>query len=238
MEMKKTESEGNRILSQLVCRMQKIRNRTACDIVALRNSVVFSGKYDGWRSRKMIDFYKTYVKAVFEEYKDEVKYWLTFNEINSILESPFMSGAIMTPKDELTEEQLYQAAHHELTASAWAVKIGHKINPDFKIGCMILSVPVYPLTPEPDDVLAAKEQEHKSLMFADVHVRGKYPGYALRYFREHGISLEIEEADREVLKETVDFISLSYYMSACATAHSERCEEVKEIYWEAFLIRC
>ena len=89
----------------------------------------------------------------------------------------------MTPKDELTEEQLYQAAHHELTASAWAVKIGHKINPDFKIGCMILSVPVYPLTPEPDDVLAAKEQEHKSLMFADVHVRGKYPGYALRYFR-------------------------------------------------------
>ena len=133
-----------------------------------------------------------------------------------------MSGAIMTPKDELTEEQLYQAAHHELTASAWAVKIGHKINPDFKIGCMILSVPVYPLTPEPDDVLAAKEQEHKSLMFADVHVRGKYPGYALRYFREHGISLEIEEADREVLKETVDFISLSYYMSACATAHSEK----------------
>ena len=128
----------------------------------------------------------------------------------------------MTPKDELTEEQLYQAAHHELTASAWAVKIGHKINPDFKIGCMILSVPVYPLTPEPDDVLAAKEQEHKSLMFADVHVRGKYPGYALRYFREHGISLEIEEADREVLKETVDFISLSYYMSACATAHSEK----------------
>ena len=102
------------------------------------------------------------------------------------------------------------------------MKIGHKINPDFKIGCMILSVPVYPLTPEPDDVLAAKEQEHKSLMFADVHVRGKYPGYALRYFREHGISLEIEEADREVLKETVDFISLSYYMSACATAHSEK----------------
>ena len=173
-------------------------------------------------NKETVDAFEKYASYCFEEYKDEVKYWLTFNEINSILESPFMSGAIMTPKDELTEEQLYQAAHHELTASAWAVKIGHKINPDFKIGCMILSVPVYPLTPEPDDVLAAKEQEHKSLMFADVHVRGKYPGYALRYFREHGISLEIEEADREVLKETVDFISLSYYMSACATAHSEK----------------
>ena len=179
-------------------------------------------KYGDWQDRKYIELYEKYVTTIFKEYKGLVKYWLTFNEINSILESPFMSGAIMTPKDELTEEQLYQAAHHELTASAWAVKIGHKINPDFKIGCMILSVPVYPLTPEPDDVLAAKEQEHKSLMFADVHVRGKYPGYALRYFREHGISLEIEEADREVLKETVDFISLSYYMSACATAHSEK----------------
>ncbi len=82
-------------------------------------------------AEKMIDFYKTYVKAVFEEYKDEVKYWLTFNEINSILESPFYEWSDHDSKDELTEEQLYQAAHHELTASAWAVKIGHKINPDF-----------------------------------------------------------------------------------------------------------
>ena len=37
-------------------------------------------KYDGWRSRKMIDFYKTYVKAVFEEYKDEDEKYLKVRE--------------------------------------------------------------------------------------------------------------------------------------------------------------
>lgn len=178
--------------------------------------------YDGWMDRRMIGFYKRYVETVFRRYKDRVKYWLTFNEINSILESPFMSGGINTPKEELTEQDLYQAIHHELVASAWAVKTGHEINPDFKIGCMILSMPVYPLTPDPADVIAAMEEDNKNMMFADVHVRGRYPGYALRYFNEHGISLNILPEDEEILKYTVDFISFSYYVSVCATADEQK----------------
>lgn len=179
-------------------------------------------QYNGWLSRKMIGFYERYVRTIFDRYKDKVKYWLTFNEINSILNSPFMSGAIDTPKEKLTETQLYQAVHHELVASALATKIGHEINPDFQIGCMILSMPVYPLSPDPCDVIAAMEEEHRHSLFADVHVRGVYPGYAKRYFREHGISLEITEEDREILKNTVDFISFSYYVSACATADASK----------------
>lgn len=178
--------------------------------------------YDGWVNPKMIEFYKRYVTVVFNRYKDKVKYWLTFNEINSILESPFMSGGINTPKEQLTESQLYQAIHHEMVASAWATKIGHEINPEFKIGCMILSMPVYPLSPAPEDVLAAMEQGHKNMMFADIHVRGYYPGYALRYFKEHGIKIKITDEEREILKNTVDFISFSYYVSVCATADSEK----------------
>ncbi len=178
--------------------------------------------YDGWVNPKMIEFYKRYVTVVFNRYKDKVKYWLTFNEINSILESPFMSGGINTPKEELTQTQLYQAVHHELVASAWATKIGHEINSDFQIGCMILSMPVYPLTPDPKDVLAAMEQDHKNMMFADVHVRGDYPGYAIRYFKENEIKLHITQEDKEILKNTVDFVSFSYYVSVCATADPEK----------------
>ncbi len=174
--------------------------------------------YNGWCSRELIEFYKRYVTTVFTRYRDKVKYWLTFNEINSILGAPFMSGGINTPKEQLTETQLYQAIHHELTASAWAVKIGHEINPDFQIGCMVLSAPVYPLTPDPSDVIAAMEKNHANQMFADVHVRGYYPGYAKRYFREHGINLEITAEDEEILTNTVDFVSFSYYSSACASA--------------------
>lgn len=182
-------------------------------------------QYDGWSSPELIEFYKRYVTTVFTRYRDKVKYWLTFNEINSILNSPFMSGGISTPKERLTKTQLYQAIHHELTASAWAVKIGHEINPDFKIGCMILSLPVYPLTPDPADVIAMMEKDHSNMMFADVHVRGYYPGYAKRYFREHGIRLHITEEEEEILKNTVDFVSFSYYSSSCATADPQKARE-------------
>ncbi len=175
-------------------------------------------KYDGWINPKLIKFYENYVRTVFTRYKDKVKYWLTFNEINSILHQPFMSGGINTPKSELTKSQLYQAIHHELVASALATKIGHEINPDFKIGCMILNVPVYPLTPNPDDVIEAMNERHINEFFTEVHVRGEYPGYIKRYFEENGIHLNITDDEKEILKNTVDFISFSYYLSVCATA--------------------
>jgi len=177
--------------------------------------------YDGWINHKMIGFYENYVRTVFSRYKDKVKYWLTFNEINSILSSPFMSGGINTPKEELTKSQLYQAIHHELVASALATKVGHEINPEFQIGCMILSMPVYPLSPDPADVIVAMEEEHFHSFFADVHARGVYPGYMKRYFEERDIHIQITDEEREILKNTVDFISFSYYVSVCATANEE-----------------
>lgn len=187
--------------------------------------------YNGWSSRALIGFYENYVRVVFSRYKDKVKYWLTFNEINSILDSPFMSGGINTPKEELTESDLYQAIHHELVASALATKIGHEINPDFKIGCMILSMPVYPLSPDPSDVIRAMEENHKNTMFTDIHVRGKYPGYMKRYLRERGIKVDFAPEDAEILENTVDFISFSYYVSVCATA-----DEGKNIRGEGNLL--
>lgn len=177
-----------------------------------------SKKYDGWVSRDLIGFYENYVRTIFTRYKDKVKYWLTFNEINSVLHAPFLSGGIYTDKSKLTKQDLYQAVHHELVASALAVKIGHEINPDFKIGCMILSMPTYPLTPNPDDMIAVMKAEHMNYFFSDVHVRGVYPGYMKRYFRENNIEIKFAEGDEEILKHTVDFISFSYYMSICETA--------------------
>jgi 6-phospho-beta-glucosidase len=84
---------------------------------------------------------------------------------------------------------------------------------------MILAMPTYPLTPSPDDVLAALQAEHANLMFGDIHVRGEYPGYALRLLREQGVELDITDEDRRLLKEnTVDFVSFSYYMSIAESA--------------------
>lgn len=179
-------------------------------------------QYNGWANAEVIGFYKRYVEVVFRRYRDKVKYWLTFNEINSILHAPFMSGGINTPREELTEQLLCQAAHNELVASAWATKIGHEINPEFQIGCMILSLPTYPLTPNPSDVIAAMQIDHMNMMFADVHMRGYYPGYAKRYFRERGVELRVTDEERDILKNTSDFLSFSYYVSVCATADPEK----------------
>ena len=178
--------------------------------------------YNGWTDRRLIGFFERYVRTVFTRYKDKVKYWLTFNEINSALHFPVMSAGILTPKEELSKQDLYQAMHHELVASALAVKIGHEINPEFKIGCMILGVPNYPLKPMPADILKAMEQDRGNLFFADIHARGEYPRYMNRYFKENNIAIKFEDGDAEILKNTVDFISFSYYMSSCATVDPEK----------------
>ncbi len=177
--------------------------------------------YDGWVNRKLIGFFENYVRTIFNRYKDKVKYWLTFNEINSATHFPYMSAGIWTPKEQLNKQDLYQAMHHELVASALAVKIGHEINPKFKIGCMILGVPNYPLTPKPSDVLKAMEADRENLFFGDVHVRGEYPRYMNRFFKENNIEIKMEPGDKEILKNTVDFVSFSYYMSSCASADPE-----------------
>ena len=179
-------------------------------------------QYNGWANRDLIGFYERYVRTVFTRYKDKVKYWLTFNEINSVLHAPFMSGGIATPAEELSKQDLYQAVHHELVASALATKIGHEINPDFKIGCMVLAMPAYPMTPKPEDVLAAREFENQNYLFSDIHARGKYPAYINRFFKENGIEIQFAPGDKELLAEnTVDFISFSYYMSVVAAHDPE-----------------
>lgn len=181
-----------------------------------------SRKYDGWINRRMIQFYEKFVRTIYKRYKGKVKYWLTFNEINSVLHEPLMSGGILTDKSKLTKQDLYQAVHHELVASALATKIGHEMMPEAQIGCMILSMPIYPLTPSPEDMIKVMETEHMNYFFGDVHVRGAYPGYMKRYLRENQIEIKMEPEDEELLKNTVDFVSFSYYMSICETADPKK----------------
>lgn len=181
-------------------------------------------KYNGWADRRLIDLYVKYCRTLFERYKKKVKYWITFNEINSIIHQPFMSGAILTPKEQLTQQDLYQAIHHELVASARAVKLAHELMPQAMIGCMILAVTIYPLTPNPDDIIEVMKLERNTYLFADVQVRGEYPAYAKRIFEENDIHLNITNQDKEDLKNVIDFVSFSYYSSNCASADPTKGE--------------
>ena len=193
-----------------------------------------SETYNGWYGREVIDHFVRYATTLFNEYKDEVKYWLTFNEINigtglfGRIMSLGMQGEDGKPmfRTDATPELMsenFTALHHQFVASAKAVVIGHQINPDFRIGCMIAGMMSYPYTCNPGDVMAADNAFNMGNYFCgDVQVRGHYPFYAERYFRDNGIKVEKEPGDDEILsKGTVDFYSFSYYMSSCVSVDPE-----------------
>ncbi|WP_148400411.1 glycoside hydrolase family 1 protein [Enterobacter mori] len=180
--------------------------------------------YGGWGSRQTIGFFERYARTVFARYGEKVKLWLTFNEINMSLHAP-MTGVGLP--ETSSKGEVYQAIHHQLVASALAVKACHEIIPDAKIGNMLLGGLMYPLTCRPEDVLEALQENRAWQFFGDVQCRGAYPGYMLRFFRDSGIQIDITDADRDALKSTVDFISFSYYMTGCVTTDEELNQQAR-----------
>ncbi|MDF1507946.1 6-phospho-beta-glucosidase [Robertmurraya sp. DFI.2.37] len=179
-------------------------------------------KYGGWRSRKLVSLFETYAQTVLARYKDKVKYWMTFNEINMLLHLPFLGAGLVFAEGENQKQIQYQAAHHQLVASALAVKACHELIPDAKIGCMLAAGTFYPYTCNPDDVFQAMEKDRDSFFFIDVQSRGEYPAYSKRFFKTNNITVEMEPGDKEILKNhTVDYIGFSYYSSRTTSTDPE-----------------
>ncbi|MEW3593852.1 6-phospho-beta-glucosidase, partial [Enterococcus entomosocium] len=199
-------------------------------------------KYGAWRSRELVGFYENLCNVIFNRYKGLVKYWLTFNEINMILHAPFMGAGLYFEEGDNVEQVKYQAAHHELLASAIATKIAHEVDPENKVGCMLAAGAYYPYTSKPEDVWESRKADRENYFFIDVQSRGEYPQYALKEMERNGIEIKMEEGDLELLKaHTVDFISFSYYSSRVSTTDAELLEQtagnifasVKNPYLEA-----
>ncbi len=187
-------------------------------------------KCNTWTSREMIGYFINYCRAVFTRYKGKVKYYLTFNEINAgtSIMGAFLSQGILNDLENPTPfmgqpdipQQRFQGLHHQFIASALAVKLAHEIDPDCKVGNMMIYSASYPFTCNPDDVLKNQAYNHmKNYFCSDVQCRGYYPAYMDRYFEENGIRIEKQPGDEEILRAgTVDFLTFSYYMSSCQSA--------------------
>lgn len=183
-------------------------------------------KYGSWRSRKMVEFYERYVTCVLNRYKDYVTYWLTFNEINMLMHASFMGAGLCFEKEENEMQVKYQAAHHQLVASAIATRIAHEINPENKVGCMLAGGNNYPYSCRPEDYYKAIQQDREGYFFIDVQARGYYPNYAVKKLEREQITISMEDGDQEILREnTVDFISFSYYSSRVVASDPSVCQE-------------
>ncbi|MEQ9928441.1 6-phospho-beta-glucosidase [Pectobacterium parvum] len=177
-------------------------------------------QYGGWLNRKVVDFFVRYSEVVMKRYQSKVKYWMTFNEINNQRNWQYplfgycCSGVIFTDHDK-PEQAMYQTLHHQFVASAKVVKLGHEINPNFKIGCMLALVPIYPWSCHPDDVMFAQEAMRERHLFGDVQLRGYYPSYILKEWARKGYQIDMEPEDEQTLRAgCTDYLGFSYYMSS------------------------
>ncbi|WP_305084704.1 glycoside hydrolase family 1 protein [uncultured Dubosiella sp.] len=170
----------------------------------------------GWSNRETIDAFAQYAKTLFQEYGDKVKYWLTINEQNVMINHP----AAMNPGKTPTNKELYQQNHHMLLAGAIATNLCHELVPEGKIGPAPNIIAVYPKTCKPEDVVAADNWEAiRNWLYLDVAVKGVYNPIAWAYMEEKGLVPYMEAGDMDLLASAKpDFLGVNYYATATVSA--------------------
>lgn len=225
---KEPNKKGLEFYDRVIDELRKYNIEPLVTISHYENPLNLSLKYGGWKNRKLIDFYTNYAETLFNYFKGRVHYWLTFNEINMLTDAwgAVFGGGMLEKKDN-TPQNRYQALHNQLVASAKVVKLAHQIDSENKMGCMLAYHCGYPYTCKPEDImLAEKYDQIHNLIAGDVHVRGRYPGFALRYFAENNIEIQMDNYDLKTLTEgTVDFVSLSYYSSTCVGSEEDKAKD-------------
>ncbi len=180
--------------------------------------------YNGWASKEVIDKFMLYAKTIIDRYKNDVKYWIVFNEIDSILRHPYDEAAMIYDKypKEKFEEYCMDAVHNQFVAAAKTTKYIHSVS-NGMVGCMITKHPFYPYTSAPEDVFKATYDLRNNLVFTDVLARGSYPAHFLNSLEEKNIHISMDQQELDLIKEnTSDFVAFSYYSSTCSAAHAEK----------------
>lgn len=185
--------------------------------------VFLAKEYGGWKNRKLINLFEKYCKVIFTRYKEKIKIWINFNEINSMVFMGTLGGGMsIFPNSPDFLQNTYQAAHHMLVAGAIASKLCHDIIPGSKMGMMMAGQQNYAATCHPNDEWRALEENRKHLLFSDVMLKGKYPRYAYSFFEKNNISVEMQAGDLDLLKDnTCDYLAISYYSSMTVGNGSE-----------------
>jgi 6-phospho-beta-glucosidase len=214
--------EGLVFYDEIFAELKKYHIQPLVTLLHNDTPLYLSNTLGGWLNSKCIDLYLKYCKVVFERYKDYVTYWLTFNEINIMNFIPFVAGGLK----KSDEQSKAQGMYNQFLASAKAVILAHKINPENKVGMMTAYSAIYGLTAHPDDQLLAMKEWQDRNFCSDVMARGAYPHWKLKEYERKGIHLNISEEDHQTLQDgCVDFISFSYYSSMCVSAKEQASQE-------------
>lgn len=174
-------------------------------------------QWNSWVDRRTIECFIKYCKTIFTRYKEKVKYWITFNEINILKFCPYLGAGVISTD----QQEIEQMIHHHFVANGKAVMMCHEIIPDAKIGGMIAFTPYYSYDCQPENVLLALKSMDEEYFYSDVMIRGYYPKSYIRQLEANEINIKIEKGDLEIIRQgTVDFISISYYQSGTVSNNS------------------
>lgn len=180
--------------------------------------------YNAWYDREVVGFYERFTTTVIDYLKDYVKYWIPFNEIDSIIRHPFASAGLVRDRfvNKNFNEVIYQSMHHQFIAAAKVVEYCHHNYENMSVGSMITKTTVYPYNSDPRNVLKSLKQMREVYAFSDIQVRGFYPEFLLKKFEDENIALKSQKEDKKLLLDnTADFIAFSYYSSVCAAEDTE-----------------
>jgi len=175
-------------------------------------------KKGGWSNRETIDAYVEYAKILFEKFGDRVKYWLTINEQNVMINHP---NAVYPEGCELpSKKDLYQQNHNMFVAAAKVTNLCHDMISDGKIGPAPNITAIYPKSSNPNDVVAADDWESiRCWLYLDVAVYGRYNPLVWSYLKEKGYQPTIYPGDMEIIKSAKpDFLGINYYATATVEA--------------------
>ncbi len=215
-EEKEPNAEGIAFYENLFREMERLHIKPLVTLSHYEMPLHLSLKYNGWTDRCVVEMFVRFCRTCYEHFGKYVKYWLTFNEVDSIIRHPFTTAGIIP---DLCGEKgvtfcCYQALHHQFVAAAIATKMCHEMIPGSQMGCMLTKLTTYPRTCMPEDVAATQKKNLENMFYSDVMVFGEYPRMILRDLEKRGIRIAMEPGDLEIIKEgTVDFLSFSYYQS-------------------------
>lgn len=207
---KSPNEEGLAFYDKVFAELKKYHIEPIVTLSHYETPLALTNRWNAWADRRTIDCFLRYCETVFARYKDKVRYWMTFNEINVLDFCPYLGAGVVTTDPAIVA----QVAHHHFVASAKAVQVCHQINPEAKIGCMLAATPYYSYDCQPRNALHALKTMDALYFYGDVMVRGYYPNYKKNQWKKDGISIQIADGDLEAIRSgTVDFIGISYYQS-------------------------
>lgn len=171
-------------------------------------------KYGGWRNRELIDLFVRYAQTCFKAFSD-VRYWITFNEINFIFEEGmlYQNGGVILKEQDNREQLIYQCAHNQLVASAKANKLGYELIDNIYINAMIEGSIAYPQSCRTKDMIACLQENNRiTYSFLDAICKGKYPSCWQKDLAEKNLTIETEPEDFTTIQQFPgNYIPLSYY---------------------------